>query len=265
MTDETAQQQDSQELDLGTNVATDATNEANEATEATEVKDQEEGLDLGMNLDREPEEEEEPKEPDIPLPEKYEIAYENKDDALLKSIDESMQSIFKEAKLTQEQAQIIADSLDRELVNNLRESIEDQHKQWRVELAKNPMFRGDQYKASEKGIKTVLKTVLDAEDSSPQLKDWVKTNFYPKSESNPHGQGLINNPLIAEFIAFVGKKLSPDTAVTGVASAPQKELTGDDASLMRARLLKESVSGSFNRFSTYRDDQQEKSNNSLRG
>lgn len=206
-------------------------------------QEESEGLDLSKSLEKE----DKPEEPQ--LPEKYDLTY-SEDLELLKGIDESLQDAFKEAKLTQEQAQIIANNLnkvDKNLVDTLSKSVDNMYKAWRSDLSKHPLFVGDNLKQSEATIRKGFNAVLNSPEATPEYKEWMNSYFFSKSEKNPNGQGVINNPRVAELFFHIGKALGSDNAIVGKASLQKEELIGDKASLMRARMLKEGAMDSFDK------------------
>lgn len=177
-----------------------------------------ENIDLSQSLEQEGK----PEEPQ--LPEKYELTY-GEDLELLKGIDESLQEVFKEAKLTQEQAQLIASNLnkvDKNLVDSLSKSVDNMYKAWRNDLSKHPLFVGENLKQSEATIKKGFNAVLNSPEATPEYKEWMNSYFFSKSEKNPNGQGVINNPKVAELFYHIGKALGSDNAIIGMTPIKKK-------------------------------------------
>jgi hypothetical protein len=238
MSDEATQTeivQESSGLDLSQSLSS-------EEVKVETPQEEDKSLDLSQSLEKEEKAEE-------TLPEKYELTY-GEDLELLKGIDDSLQEVFKEAKLTQEQAQLIANNLnkiDKNLVDSLSKSVDNMYKAWRSDLSKHPMFIGESLKQSEANIKKGFDAILSSPDATPEFKSWMQTYFYSKSEKNPNGQGAINNPQVAELFVHIGKILGSDTAVIGKAYMQKEEIIGDKASLMRAKMMKENSMKSFDK------------------
>lgn len=246
MTDEVAQEVEaSQEFDLES--------DENEDQPAQDKED--EGIDLASSLEKEDVEDQ--------TPEKYTLDY-GEDIEVFQGIDEALQGIFREAKLTQEQAQVVASNLnkvDKIIAERVRSSQAEVHSSWKKQMAQHPMFVGDNFKKSEANIKTVFNGFFNSQEASEASKNAVRSLFYPSSEKNPDGGALINNPYLAEFIAFVGQKMKADTAISGRASSPQKELTNEEHSLAYARFLRSGLTDNTERKSGDRSTKQQETNN----
>ena len=206
-------------VDLGADLEKD-TNQENQVSPEKEQNSENQDFDLGKGIEADSEE-------TALTPEKYDLKYseELKQIKTDEGFDGTLQSVFKEAKLTQEQAQIIADNLnkiDNYFVEKNQESIDNIYKGWKEELSKNPLFMGQYYKESEAHIKTGLKYLMNAPEASEGFSQAIKEAFYNKSESNPNGNGLVNNKLFAELLRHFGKALSQDNAILGN-TAPKNE------------------------------------------
>lgn len=207
------------DIDLGADLEKDTTQE-NQVSPEKEQGSEDQDFDLGKGIEADPEEA-------VSTPEKYDLKYseELKHIKTDESFDGTLQSVFKEAKLTQEQAQIIADNLnkiDNYFVEKNQESIDNIYKGWKEGLSKNPLFMGQYYKESEAHIKTGLRYLMNAPEASEGFSQAIKETFYNKSESNPNGNGLVNNKIFAEMLRHFGKALSQDNAILGN-TAPKNE------------------------------------------
>jgi hypothetical protein len=244
MSDETTQTeivQESSGLDLSQSLSSEVKVET--------PQEEDKSLDLSQSLEKEEKAEE-------PLPEKYELTY-GEDLELLKGIDDSLQEAFKNAKLTQEQAQSIASDLnkiDKKIVDKLSESVDNMYKGWRDGLTKHPMFVGESLKQSEANIKRAFNALLNAPDATPEYKTWMQTYFHSRSEKNPTGQGAINNPQVAELFVHIGKILGSDSAVIG-SSIGLNEMTDEEHSLEYAKNLRAKLNSGLGR-SLHRNSQE---------
>jgi hypothetical protein len=208
---------------MSTEIVTETIDLANDiAQEPIDTQQKEQKIDLGADIEKVEPEIPEKVEPEIP--EKYELQYPEGFE-VHESVSLALQDVFKKSKMTQDQAQTFA----QEIVNIQNVMFDEQKKNvntiyegWRTELSQNPNFSGQEYKTSVSHIQSAVKHIVENTDENYGSK--IKEIIYAQSESNPGGQGLINNPAIAEMLRIVGKTLSQDSAILGKPSARPKSL-----------------------------------------